>query len=179
MQVIRELEQGGSPKPSRDDLNQHRLQEVLEYFPDSGLFVWRAPTKFHPRMLHKTAGGISSGYVMIRVDGHKYKAHRLAWLYVNGEWPPSDVDHINGCPLDNRICNLRLATNAQNQANKTRALGKDLPKGVRKLPSGLFQSRICADGVAISLGSYRGQEEAALAYAYAARHHYKQFSRSA
>lgn len=160
-------------------LTQGRLREVLEYFPDSGLFLWRSPTKFHPRMLHKTAGGISSGYVMIKIDGRKYKAHRLAWLYVSGEWPSSDIDHINGCPLDNRIINLRLASNAQNQANKCRAHGKELPKGVRRLPSGRFQSRIKVDGEAIHLGTYRSQEEAALAYAYAANHHYRQYARSA
>jgi hypothetical protein len=53
----------------------------------------------------------------------KYSAHRLAWFYVHGKWPQSGIDHRNGDIGDNRIENLREATQAQNCANK-RGLGK-------------------------------------------------------
>jgi hypothetical protein len=57
------------------------------------------------------------GYVIIRVDNNVYKAHRLAWLYVYGEWPDGEIDHINRNKSDNRIENLRVVTRSQNQMN--------------------------------------------------------------
>jgi hypothetical protein len=56
----------------------------------------------------------------MQLDGHRYYLHRLAWYYVYGQWPERDVDHINGDPSDNRITNLRLATQTQNNANARR-----------------------------------------------------------
>ena len=156
-----------------------RLKEVLEYMPESGLFYWKKPPGNHARLYLSTAGSITTGYVLIRIDGQKYKAHRLAWLYSHGEWPSSDIDHKNGCPLDNRISNLRVATCSQNQANKRRRIGKPLQKGIRKLPSGKFNARITVSGETLNIGSYKSVDEAAMAYAYAARFYYSDFSRSA
>ncbi|WP_372356945.1 HNH endonuclease signature motif containing protein [Xanthomonas sp. NCPPB 3443] len=125
------------------------------------------------------AGGITTGYVLIKIDGRKYKAHRLAWLYVHGEWPAGDLDHINGCPLDNRISNLRIATNPQNQANRRRDRGKETPKGVRVLPSGRYQARISVNKQLHHLGTFDTAEQAQQAYADAARHYYQDFARAA
>ena len=160
------------------ELTQSRLQEVLRYEPESGLFFWVAPTKYHPRLRDYVAGGISTGYVMIKVDGRKYKAHRLAWLYTHGEWPAGDLDHANGSPLDNRIANLRPATNPQNQANRSRTRGKATPKGVKALPSGRFQARIRVNHELIHLGTFATAEQAQQAYLAAARTHYGQFARA-
>lgn len=161
------------------ELTKERLQTVLRYEPSSGLFFWVNPPKEHPRMRDYVAGGITTGYVMIKIDGQKYKAHRLAWLYVHGEWPAGDLDHANGCPLDNRIENLRIATNPQNQANRFRDRGKELPKGVRRLPSGRYQARISIDKRQHHLGSFDTEQQALEAYMEAARNHYGQFARAA
>lgn len=59
----------------------------------------------------------SRGYVDIRIDAKKYKAHRLAWLYVHGRWPEKLIDHINGVKTDNRLINLREASAAENAMN--------------------------------------------------------------
>jgi hypothetical protein len=59
-----------------------------------------------------------SGYVAIRIDGRKFQAHRLAWFYVNGKWPKDQIDHANGVRHDNRIVNLREATQAENSQNE-------------------------------------------------------------
>src|SRR6185436_19695973 len=59
-----------------------------------------------------------SGYVAIRVNYVLHYAHRLAWLYVHGDWPPMKLDHVNGNRADNRLHNLRLANDAQNTYNK-------------------------------------------------------------
>lgn len=59
----------------------------------------------------------TNGYLQIEVAGKRYMAHRLAWLYVYGEWPSGQIDHINQDRLDNRISNLRVVTNKQNGEN--------------------------------------------------------------
>lgn len=162
-----------------NELTCQRLKNILDYDELTGLFQWVAPPKVHPSLKSHVAGGISNGYVVIKIDGRKYRGHRLAWLYVHGKWPSGDLDHINGCPLDNRIENLRIATNPQNQANRRRDRGKDTPKGVRRLPSGRFQERISVSKELHHLGTFDTAEEAQAAYIAAARNHYQEYARSA
>ena len=59
----------------------------------------------------------TNGYLQIEVAGKRYMAHRLAWLWVYGVWPENQLDHMNQDRLDNRISNLREATNKQNGEN--------------------------------------------------------------
>lgn len=160
-------------------LTQDRLKAVLRYEPSSGLFTWTNPPRQHPRMRDYVAGCITTGYVMIKIDGRKYKAHRLAWLYVHGDWPYGDIDHANGCPLDNRIENLRIATNSENQANRLRDRDKTVAKGVRLMPSGRYQARITINKQQHHLGSFGTEEEAQEAYLEASRSHYGEFARAA
>jgi hypothetical protein len=69
--------------------------------------------------------------IQIRLDNKLYRAHRLAWAYIYGEWPSSEIDHKNMNPCDNRIENLRLASRSQNECNKSaRADNKLGVKGV-------------------------------------------------
>ena len=51
------------------------------------------------------------------VFNKKYYAHRLAWLYVHGEFPKNGMDHINGLRNDNRIINLRAVSDKENSRN--------------------------------------------------------------
>ena len=64
------------------------------------------------------AGGFchTHGYIIIKIDGIGYKAHRLAWLYMYGVWP-NFIDHKNHNRSDNRIVNLRSVTNQENCKN--------------------------------------------------------------
>jgi hypothetical protein len=87
-----------------------------------------------------------------------------------------EVDHINGDTLDNRKCNLRICTRAQNGANiPTR---RDGFKGVwfRK-DTGKWAAEISPCRKKISLGSFLSEEEAARAYDAAARLHYGDYAR--
>lgn len=47
--------------------------------------------------------------------------HRIAWYMATGVDPIDfELDHINGDKTDNRICNLRRATRADNNRNQTK-----------------------------------------------------------
>jgi len=90
------------------DLTAEDLRRLLSYDEQTGLFTRDG----------KIAGVLNSwGYVQIRVKGRNYMAHRLAWLYVRGQWPANQIDHINRRKTDNRIINLREATNSENAQN--------------------------------------------------------------
>ena len=93
------------------------LSEAVSYDKDTGLFTWmkRVSSRVHAGMV---AGYIDqSGYVVIRYKGKAYKAHRLAWLFVNGCLPEELIDHKNGIRSDNRYSNLRNANYCQNSQN--------------------------------------------------------------
>jgi hypothetical protein len=99
------------------ELTQERLKELLHYDPETGIF-----TNLTQRGGHAKKGAVagtknSIGYVCIRIDYDQYRAHRLAWLYVYGEFPEKFIDHMNEIRDDNRIINLRLATHQENLHN--------------------------------------------------------------
>jgi hypothetical protein len=97
-----------------------RVRELLNYDPETGVFTWAAQSSTRVK-IGAVAGSVDIyGYHIIRVDGRLYRAHRLVWLYVHGEWPVGDIDHINGTRDDNRLRNLRAATRSENNANAPR-----------------------------------------------------------
>ena len=108
-------------KPNRAKealLTAERAREILSYDPETGVLRWRH--RVSQRMLAGAVAGTLDGYGYIRiiVDGRTYRAHRLAWLIVHGEWPKNELDHKNLLRSDNRLCNLREATRLQNMQNK-------------------------------------------------------------
>lgn len=104
----------------QSSLTAEMLRDALDYNSETGVFRWRNARSF--RMKSGDIAGSPShkkGYRIIRVNFHKYLAHRLAWLYVYGEWPSGGIDHINGSTDDNSIKNLRVGTQQQNNWNAT------------------------------------------------------------
>lgn len=171
MRVYRDLTQS-------QNLTKEYLRSLLHYNESTGAFTWVRPPKNHQRMNQKEAGCKSTGYVLIRIDGKKYKAHRLAWLYVYGAMPSAGVDHIDGNTFNNAIVNLRECTQAQNGANAKRWAGKSLPKGVRRNGSG-FSARISFQKKIRHIGTFKTPEEAAAAYFAEAKKLYGEFARMA
>lgn len=163
-------------------ISHAELLEKYHYDPDTGHFWWRARNPKHPTK-NKPVGHIRMwGYVEIGVrKGSKtkyYKAHRLAWFYVYGEWPSMHLDHINHDRADNRIDNLRLATRKQNQGNMKRGVrNKSGYKGASQCPkSGKWRSYVCKNGKNIALGTFDTPLQAHRAYMRAARELYGEFA---
>lgn len=97
-------------------LDVERLKERLSYNPETGEFVWRI--SYGSAKAGSMAGHISNkGYRRIPVNKKHYQSHQLAWLYVHGEFPEHEIDHINGDKLDNRTINLRSVTRKENGRN--------------------------------------------------------------
>lgn len=98
-----------------------RLREVLNYDPETGAFTWlkstsnRAPVGSRAGAVSITTKGLR--YLRIKIDGEKHGAHRLAWLYMTGEWPTAFVDHADGDGTNNAWANLRAACPSQNAFN--------------------------------------------------------------
>lgn len=146
-----------------------RLKEFLRYDPENGLFTWRVTRKVRAGTV---AGSLHAyGYIHIKIYGKEYKAHRLAWLYTFGVVPEHEIDHINGERSDNRLCNLRLATRAENQQNRRKVkpgTSKHLGVFFHKR-EGKYRAQIQFQGKRLQLGSFVNEDDAASAY-NAAKH---------
>lgn len=92
----------------REPVAVERLREVLDYDPLAGVFTWKQPQAKGGAKIGDRAGGLSNGYIYIGIDGERYPAQRLAWLYVNGEYPARQVQFRNGNKTDFRFENLTL-----------------------------------------------------------------------
>lgn len=72
-----------------------------------------------------------------------------------------EVDHINGDKWDNRKCNLRIVTHADNTKNrKLDKRNKSGYTGVKETKTGTWNAQIYCDGKCINLGTYKTKEEA-------------------
>ena len=176
----------------RTDLTAEQVRKALDYDPETGVFTWKhredVPPKTNTKFAGKTAGTAcrirssrrNHWYRYIKILGRRYAAHRLAWLYVTGEWPKEQVDHVNGNGLDNRIANLRPATQSQNSSNSRLShRNKTGFKGVRfRARTGRFEAYIGTGGKARHLGTFPTAEEAHEAYLKAAREQWGDFARS-
>lgn len=151
-------------------LNYSRLIETVNYDPDSGAFTWNKSRKgCKPG---KAIGTLkSNGYMHICIDGYKYLLHRLAWLYIYGDMPKNDIDHIDGCRNNNAIKNLRSVDRSTNLENIKIAKSHNKSTGMLGAyrSRDKFTSRIRVRGNDIYLGVFDTKEGAHEAYINAKR----------
>ena len=170
----------------RNDLTAEYVREILDYDPGTGVFKWKwrddVRKNENTRWTGKVAGCVGSdGYLEIGINYRLYYAHRLAWLYVHGEWPPEQIDHIDGDRPNNRIDNLRLATRQEN--NRNVGLQKNNTTGIKGVCwdkcRGKYMAHITIDGNLHNLGRFDTLTEAAAARAAAEIEHFGPFRRVA
>lgn len=130
------------------DINLEIFRLEFRYDIDTGFFYRRGSDEPSGRLTTK-------GYRQVCVQGRRYMAHRLAWLYVYGEWPAGQLDHRNQVKDDNWLGNLRLSDNQTNQENVEQwSHNRSGRRGVSLLKTGGFQASIKTNGKNKHLGNY-------------------------
>lgn len=159
------------------DVDGGAVRSRYDYEPEAGVF--RAKTQHGPWKRGRAVGGRSGGYIKLKWGGRQVLAHRVAWIWMTGEWPDGLVDHIDGDGLNNRWSNLRLATNAENLWNRGRQINCTSGR------KGAFYNRrrkqwfaqIKVNGQLHFLGYHESRDQAAKAYAGAASRLHGAFAR--
>jgi len=154
-------------------LTQAELKQALHYDPETGVFT-RLTNGGGVRANTRAGGKDAHGHRTISVKGKRYRAARLAFFWMTGEWPPHDVDHINRDRMDDRWCNLRAATRTQNCANSGPRTGK--VKGACWVESKKrWKAQIRLEGKNCHLGYFASEQAAGEAYQKAARQAHGEF----
>jgi DNA-dependent RNA polymerase auxiliary subunit epsilon len=152
------------------DITADELRDLLHYDPETGGFTWLVANSNRAKAGARAGGFKPDGYRHIRINGKLHYEHRLVWLHVHGAMPTKFIDHIDGDPSNNRLENLREATNAQNNANKRKHRDNTSGrKGVSWHAGGKkWHARISVNNKAIHIGYFDKLEDAAVAYQAAA-----------
>ncbi len=97
-------------------LTQDLLRSLVHYDPETGVFTSLVKKPFVA--VGQSLGSINGrGYTQFNLAGKSYRASSLAWFYAYGEWPNGMIDHKDRDRTNNRIKNLRLASESENGAN--------------------------------------------------------------
>ncbi len=115
------------------EIDIEMASRCLTYKPKTGELVWkkrpashfktqRAASIWNARFPGKVAGNKeragSTWVIRVKLNGRRYKAHRIAWALKTKSQPPEEIDHENRDATDNRWVNLRDGS-LLNHANKS------------------------------------------------------------
>lgn len=160
-------------------ISRKEILRIWRYNPATGEFVWRIDPSTRVRAGDPAGSVHDHGYVVLRYKRKFYKAHRVAWFLVMGEWPER-VDHKNLDRADNRFVNLRLATRSENAANSPKRANNStgLKCAFLHKKTGKYQASIGVGGKQVYLGLFSTAEQANAAYAAAASRTFGEFARA-
>lgn len=134
------------------------LRETFDYRPLSGELVWIKVGLRSSSLGHVVKKNGLGKYPMVKLNGVRYRAHRLIWVWMTGAPPQGEIDHINRDPTDNRWCNLRDVSPQTNQRNRRPSSNKYGIVGVSRGPypgwGYVWKVRIVVDNKSIGLGRY-------------------------
>ena len=156
-----------------DDIKRH-----IAYDPETGWLTWIVTPKNNAPIGSRIGFLNERGYRRLSLNKQYYRAHQVAWFLHYGEWPPDDqeVDHINGIPDDNRICNLRLAPHHLNsKSHRSIGAAGTSFKGISKKRRH-WEAAIGFKGYRHYLGCFDSPEAAARAYDAAAREKFGEYA---
>ncbi|WP_438455326.1 HNH endonuclease [Vreelandella venusta] len=135
-------------------ISAQAVSDAFGYCPATGFIFDR---KDKTRRLERVHLQKTSGYRSLRVPcfGTTLLSHRIAWMCMNNQSPPAQIDHLNGDSLDNRWLNLRDGE----KVNKTNCLMyKNNKSGVTGVywseSTGKWKTQVRHLGRRYSLGSY-------------------------
>jgi hypothetical protein len=152
-------------------ITQQELKQELNYDPDTGVFIRLTGVRGKGRRagwMGTNSRGQRARLIMVR--SCRYQASHLAYLFMIGQWPPDEMDHINRDASDDRWLNLRPATRSENEWNKDAYKNnKSGYKGVYLHSGCYWVASIRRNGNRVSLGTFPSAEAAAEAYKTAAR----------
>jgi CO dehydrogenase/acetyl-CoA synthase gamma subunit (corrinoid Fe-S protein) len=157
------------------EITQARVKELFDYHPD-GHLTWKVQ-KSNNVKVGSFAGSVNSeGYLQVGIDRVLYKVHRLIYLWHYG-FVYNLIDHIDQNKLNNKIQNLRIATNSQNLRNRSKQVNNTSGfKGVSfHKHTNKFQAKIKINKKQIYLGLFLSAEEAYDVYCIAAKKYHKEF----
>jgi hypothetical protein len=112
-----DVECNSTKESQKGKVTAERLRSLFHYCDDTGVFTRIASIPRGGQAGSVAGGKTGAGYVALYIDGRRYWAHRLVWLYMHGRWP-KEIDHINGVRDDNRIANLREVSRRKNGQNR-------------------------------------------------------------
>jgi hypothetical protein len=162
-------------------MDRAALIAMLSYDPATGVFRWRSKSGSKVKVGAVAGTIMAHGYVRICIRRRFFYGHRLAWLFVHGDWPTEEIDHINGDRADNRIANLRAADRARNARNA--GLGRNNTSGVTGVSWAArdqkWSAYIMVSRRKISLGNHATIESAVAARKAAERRYFGEFARAA
>ena len=173
---------GKRPNPITTPLSI--VHQIISYDPLAGDFHWKIHMDNGKKKPGDIAGSLSGNkeYWRVYIFGQDIRGQRLAWFMHYGEDPGPKylVDHINGNSLDNRIENLRLATDSENSKNRKKGSNNTTgEKGVyeTRQNENPFGAQIYVDGKAVKLGVFKTKELAKQAYEEASLKYHREWGR--
>lgn len=144
------------------DISQKTLKRLVSYDPTTGVFTRRQYAASNAKAGDECGCLGSGGYIFIMLLGKRYPAAKLAFLYMTGAFPKTNIDHINGIRTDNSWSNLRDVPIAEN--NKNKRLQKNNVSGVHGVnwckTKQRWMAQIQVGGKKIALGSFAQKKDA-------------------
>jgi len=148
-------------------LTLERLKSLFHYDPETGALT-RLVSMGNAAAGAQVTSTNGDGYRIVAIDRKRYKVSRVAWLYMTGEWPSSQIDHKDRNRLNDSWSNLRHATHSQNMANR--------PFPRARFVDGKWDVRIQKDGTRHYIGRFSSLAEAREAFRSASQRHHGEFT---